>query len=168
MSRLVALYKETLDVAKPRRHGPKPTMTESLKDELFELVCSSPRSQLRENLVSFETRSAWLSTSGLLSHRLLAADAKSSRLACAAGVHMHISSISKTVKHLGFSRKRLRLRGMWLLSHVFTLPESEDIWGGAVTQKGKVFGSLAPLPDPPRGGGTFQHFLLPTYHHTIF
>jgi transposase len=79
--RLVALYKSTSNVVRPRRHGPRSKLTELLKDELFDILVSSPRSQLKEHLVAFEARS---------------------------GVRMPTSSFSKAVKRLGFSRKRLR------------------------------------------------------------
>jgi transposase len=81
IKRLVALYNESHAVVRVRRHGPEPRMTEPLKHELFTIIVSSPRKQLKENLIAF--------TAGT-------------------GIRMHLSSFSKTVKRLGFSRKKLR------------------------------------------------------------
>ena len=81
IKRLAKLYNESGDMVRVRRFGPEPTMTEPLKHELFTIIVSSPRKQLKENLIAFTART---------------------------GIRMHLSSFSKTVKRLGFSRKKLR------------------------------------------------------------
>ena len=81
IQRLIALKRDTGDVVRPKANGPQPTMTEPLKDELYNILVSSPRKFLKENLVAFQER---------------------------AGIRVKYSTFTKTVKKLGFSRKKLR------------------------------------------------------------